>query len=193
VIAITHPRPRWLTVLNTRGHRAALTVFVVVVLAHWAEHVAQAIQIWVLGSPVPESRGVLGEWFPWVVSSEALHYGYALVMLAGLIALRPGFVGEARTWWNVALALQIWHHVEHLLLLTQAHTDRHLLGRPVPTSIAQLVFPRVELHLFYNVIVFVPMMVAITLHRHPRPGSRPVAACNCALAPARHTPGDAPR
>jgi len=39
----------------------------VIVLARWAEHVVQAIQIWVLGWPVPESRGVLGGWFPWLV------------------------------------------------------------------------------------------------------------------------------
>lgn len=160
--ALAH-RPRWLTRLNTDWHRPALAVFLAIVLAHWAEHVAQAIQIWVLGWPVPESRGVLGEWFPWLVHSEALHYGYALVMLVGLIVLRPGFSGRAREWWDIALVIQVWHHAEHLLLLVQAQTDLYLLGRPVPTSVLQLLFPRVELHLFYNALVFAPMAIAMAL------------------------------
>lgn len=164
----------WTGTLNGRGHRAALNVFLAIVLAHWAEHIVQAIQIWVLGWPVPEARGVLGLWFPVLVSSEALHYGYALVMLVALIALRKGFTGSSRVWWNIALGIQVWHHVEHLLLLAQAQSGMFLLGRPVQTSVLQLVFPRVELHLFYNTVVFVPMVVAMLLHR------RSASACSCA-------------
>ena len=82
--------------------------------------------------------------FPWLVKQEWLHYGYALVMLIGLIILRPGFVGRARTWWTIALAIQVWHHFEHLLLLIQAQTHTYLLGRKEPTSLLQLFFPRVE-------------------------------------------------
>ena len=174
---------RWLTELNTTGHRTALNVFLVIVLAHWAEHVAQAIQIWVLGWPVPEARGVLGAWIPWLVRTEALHYGYALIMLVGLAILRPGFSGTARTWWTIALGIQVWHHLEHLLLLAQHQTGANLAGRDVPTSVLQLQFPRVELHLFYNAVVFAPMVVAMVLHRRP---DEPATAdrCTCALAPA---------
>ncbi|MFI6094778.1 hypothetical protein ACIA8G_04450 [Lentzea sp. NPDC051213] len=135
----------------------------VVVIAHWAEHLAQAFQIYVLGWPAHHARGALGVPFPWLVHSEWLHYGYALVMLAGLIALRPGMVGRARTWWTIALWIQVWHHCEHLLLLIQALTGENLGGRPAPTSIVQLLVPRVELHLFYNAIVFAPMVVAMIL------------------------------
>ncbi|SCL66442.1 hypothetical protein [Micromonospora chersina] len=150
-----------LTNLNGRHHRTAVMLFMLVVLGHWAEHIAQAVQIWGLGWPVPKARGVLGLPFPWLISSEWLHYGYALVMLVGLWALRPGFTGRARTWWTVALAIQFWHHIEHLLLLVQAQTGAHLAGRPVPTSVLQFWFPRVQLHLFYNAVVFLPMVVAM--------------------------------
>jgi len=159
--------PSLLTRLNTTGHRTAVNVFLVIVLAHWAEHLVQSFQIWVLGWPVPDSRGVLGQWFPWLVRTEALHYAYALVMLAGLILLRPGFTGAARRWWTVALVIQCWHFVEHFVLLVQAQTGDHLLGRPVPTSVLQLAVPRVELHLAYNALVFVPMAYAVTLARPP--------------------------
>jgi hypothetical protein len=145
-------------------HRRGLIVFMAIVLAHWAEHIAQAVQIYALGWPTHHAGGVLGLYFPWLVHSEWLHYGYALIMLAGLILLRPGFSGRARTWWSVALGIQVWHHLEHLLLLLQALTGWHLAGRPVPTSIVQMVVPRVELHLFYNALVFAPMVVAMVLH-----------------------------
>ena len=51
------PKQRWLSYLNTRGHRTALIVFLVIVLAHWAEHVVQAVQIWVLDRPCPTHAG----------------------------------------------------------------------------------------------------------------------------------------
>ncbi|CCH30579.1 hypothetical protein ABZ816_39820 [Actinosynnema sp. NPDC047251] len=170
--------------LNTRWHKAALYSFMFVVIAHWAEHIAQAVQIYVLGWPAPQSRGVLGIPFPWLISSEVLHYGFALVMLVGLFALRKGFTGRSRTWWGVALGLQFWHHIEHLLLIVQSSTGANLLGRPVPTSVIQLIVPRVELHLFYNFVVFVPMVVAMVMHLRPTPAEREQMRCTCAVPTA---------
>jgi hypothetical protein len=174
--------------LNVRHHRAALNVFMVIVLAHWAEHLVQAYQIFVLGRPRPMSRGVLGQFFPWLVSSEWLHYGYAIVMLAFLFLLLPGFVGRARAWWTIALVIQFWHHIEHLLLFIQAQSGTVFFGKAVPTSIAQLAFPRVELHLFYNTVVFLPMVIGLYLHLRPNASERHRANCNCArhrvVAPA---------
>lgn len=166
--------------LNGRWHKAALMAFLVVVVAHWAEHIAQAVQIYALDWPRPKAGGVLGLWFPWLVSSEWMHYGYAILMMVGFIMLRKGFTGRSQTWWMVALVIQVWHHFEHLLLLLQSLTGSNLMGAKVPTSIAQLVFPRVELHLFYNAIVFIPMVVAMLVHRRPRPEERASARCTCA-------------
>jgi len=168
--------------LNGRWHRQALLTFLVIVLAHWAEHLSQAFQIWGLGWTRPESRGVLGLAFPWLVTSEWLHYGYAIAMLGGLVLLRPGFVGRARTWWDIAIVLQFWHHIEHILLLFQVAVLHHpLFGSAVPTSIAQLAFPRVELHLFYNAIVTIPMLIAMLYHRQPSAEDARQMTCNCAV------------
>ena len=174
--------------INGRRHETALRVFMAIVLAHWAEHLVQATQIYALGWPVPESRGVLGYFFPVLVSSEMLHYGYALVMLAGLFMLRRGFTGvEDHRWWTIALAIQFFHHFEHFLLQGQYLLGQNLFGRPVPTSIAQLWVPRVELHLFYNTIVFIPMVVAMYFHLFP-PAEAGRPRCTCAghgrLSPA---------
>jgi hypothetical protein len=168
-----------LAALNGRYHRLGLNLFMVVVAAHWAEHLVQAYQIWVLGWPRPKAGGVLGLWMPWLVSSEVLHYGYAIVMLVALAILRPGFAGRARTWWTIALAIQFWHHIEHLLLFLQAQIGHNLFGSAVPVSLLQLVFPRVELHLFYNSVVFIPMVVAMYLHLRPNHDEWAAMPCHC--------------
>jgi hypothetical protein len=178
--AHTHPQPAGGS-LNTRWHRTSLYVFMLIVAAHWAEHITQAVQIYGLGWPAPKAKGALGLWFPWLVTSEVMHYGYALVMLVFLFALRKGFVGRSKTWWTIALGLQFWHHIEHLLLIIQASTKTNLLGKPVPTSIIQLLIPRVELHLFYNSVVFIPMVVAMVLHMRPTPEERSEMQCSCAV------------
>ena len=169
--------------LNGPWHERALQIFTVIVLAHWAEHLAQAFQIYALGWPVPESRGVLGLWYPWMVKSEVLHYGYALVMLVGLWLLRDGFVGLSRRWWTIALAIQFWHHIEHALLQGQAIAGQNLFGAPVPTSVAQLWIPRVELHLIYNSIVFIPMVIAMYYHMFPPRTDAAHMRCTCAFHP----------
>ena len=161
--------------MTRRRYNTALAVFMVVVLGHWIEHAFQAIQVFVLGWDRPDARGALGMIWPSLVQSEALHYGYAVAMLIGIALLRPAFTSAARTWWDLALVLQIWHHLEHLLLLSQAIAGRPFFGAAQYTSFVQLVFPRIELHLFYNGVVFVPMLVAIYL-QHFAPGRAPARA-----------------
>jgi hypothetical protein len=165
--------------LNTVWHKRALQVFMFIVLAHWGEHLLQTFQIYVLHWPVPKALGLLGLVWPWLVKSEALHYGYALVMLIGLWILRTGFVGRARTWWMIAFWIQFWHHIEHALLQGQAVVGHNLFGSPVPMSVLQLVIPRVELHLFYNTVVFIPMVVAMYYHMFPLPGEEQHTGCTC--------------
>jgi hypothetical protein len=195
--------------LNAEWHKPALQIYTIIILAHWAEHLAQSIQIYVLGWSLNDARGVLGLPFPWLVSSEALHYGYALVMLIGFWVLRKGFVGRSYVWWMIAFWIQFWHHIEHALLLGQVIVGHNLLGAPAPISMIQLVgylegtpatgfnglmfgppkhpftalmmaVRRVEVHMFYNTIVTFPMVVAMYYHMFPSPGEEAHMGCNCA-------------
>ena len=110
--------------------------------------------------------------------------GLALVMLVAFWVLRSGFVGRSRMWWNIALWIQFWHHIEHALLQGQAIVGHNLLGRPVPMSVLQFWLPRVELHLFYNTVVFVPMALAMYFHMFPPRGEEAHGrGCNCAWTP----------
>jgi hypothetical protein len=172
--------------LNGRYHKATMWAFAIVVVAHWMEHLVQALQVYVLGWARPDSRGVLGLAFPWLVASEWLHFAYAVLMVLGLIVLRRGMLGEARFWWNVALGIQVWHFVEHFALWGQALTGKFLFGAEVPTSFIQVAMPmfRVELHLAYNLAVTVPMLIAMYHHRHPEAEERAQARCTCAVRAA---------
>jgi len=166
--------------LNSKWHERALQGFMIIVLGHWAEHLVQAYQIYVMGWPRPKALGLLGLWYPWLIQSEVLHYVYALVMLIGIWFLRKGFTGVSYTWWMVSFWIQFWHHIEHFLLIFQATTHHNFWGRPVPCSILQLIFPRVELHLFYNTIVFIPMVIGMYYHMFPPVNEEQRATCTCA-------------
>jgi hypothetical protein len=83
--------------------------------------------------------------------------------------------GRARTFWIVALAIQVWHFVEHGLLLYQVQFHHNLFGGTNPTSVLQAAFTgaRVEIHLFYNALVTIPMVIALVYHMYPpRPERR---------------------
>lgn len=172
-------------VLNGPAHERTLYVYMAIVLLHWAEHLLQSYQVFVLGWSRPESGGLLGLWLPWLVKTELLHWGYAGFMLAGLIILRPGFAGLSRKWWTVSLVIQAWHLVEHTLLQGQAVVGQNLFGTQVPTSIAQLWVPRLELHLIYNAAVFIPMVIAMYFHLYPPRNEAPVA-CTCSRRSPHH-------
>ena len=167
----------WLDHLNGACHTRALTAYMLIVFGHWAEHIAQAYQVFVLEWHRPDAGGILGLWFPALASSEILHFAYNLGLLVGLIVLLPGFRGHARTWWMVALIIQGWHFFEHLLLQIQWLTGWYLFGAEQQISLLQPLIPRVELHFLYNTVVFIPMVVAMFLYsRHRCDAQKSVAS-----------------
>lgn len=184
---VGHPTAGFYESLNTRWHKVALQAFVVVVLFHWLEHIVQAYQFFVLHWPRPMSMGLVGMYYPWLMKSEVLHYGFALVMLIGLWVLRKGFTGRSHTWWMAAFWIQFFHHFEHFILFYQAQTHHYWFGGTVPTSVGQIWIPRIELHLIYNALVFIPMVVATYYHMYPPVSETVKAMCTC----ARHRSHDA--
>ena len=166
--------------LNTRWHKVALQGFLVIVLFHWAEHLIQAYQFWGLHWTRQQSMGLLGMYYPWLMKTEALHYGFALVMLIGLWVLRKGFAGTSHKWWMASFWIQFYHHFEHAILFYQANTHHYWFGGKVPTSIGQIWIPRIELHLIYNTLVFIPMVVAMYYHVYPPARDAVKMMCTCA-------------
>lgn len=152
-MAVTHK--------DSASRRLLLGVFAVVVLAHSFEHVLQAAQIWWLGWQPADAGGALGLVAPQAVESEVLHTAYNIVVLAGIVGLVAIFGGRARRWAWVALIAQSWHVFEHLLLWLQALTGARPFGTQAPSSVVQLLVPRVELHLAYNAVVTALIITAL--------------------------------
>lgn len=163
---------------NTQRH-LLLMLFAGLMFAHWLEHIVQAYQVYVMGFERHHALGLLGQIYPWLIHSEWLHFGFAVLTLAGLLLLLPAFSGAGRVWWNTALVVGIWHVFEHTLLFIQAQRGVFFFGAKEPTSVLQLVFPRIELHLFYNSVVAIPIVMAMLLYWR---GGKD------AVAPASNTP-----
>jgi hypothetical protein len=164
--------------LNGPLHAPALWIFMMIIVAHWMEHVLQIYQIYGLGWEPAVAGGVLGVIFPKLVESEILHFVYDFIQWAGIVVLRPGFKGRARTFWTVAMIAQTWHYIEHVLLMGQYLSGYYLFGAAKQTSILQYWFPRAELHFVYNLLVFIPMVIAV--HYYVQPKLMELAALNAA-------------
>jgi hypothetical protein len=149
-------------------HVQMLTLFMVLVFFHFSEHLLQAGQAFVLQWPRAASGGLLGLWRPDLASSEVLHFAYNLFQLFGLVVLLGGFSGRARFWWKVAIGFQCWHFFEHALLQTQWLTKMYLYGANKQMSLLEVILPRIELHFIYNVLVMVPMLLALAFYIQDR-------------------------
>lgn len=153
--------------LNTVWHEKALWVYIAIVLGHFSEHLVQVYQVYVMGWLPKQAGGVLGLWFPWLAESEVLHILYNGSMWIGIILLYQGIKsiqGPTKTYWNIALVFQSWHLFEHVILMYQYLTKNFWFGGTVQTSVGQIWFSRVELHFFYNLIVFIPLAIAFVLY-----------------------------
>ena len=74
----------WIERLNGPWHKRALQAFMVIVLAHWAEHLAQAVQVYMLHWPRPLAGGVLGLWMPLyllLVQKRVYRQGWIMTLL----------------------------------------------------------------------------------------------------------------
>src|SRR5215213_6620375 len=114
--------------LNTRWHKVALLSFLAIVLFHWTEHIIQAYQFFVLNWTRQMSMGLVGMYYPWLMKTEVLHYGFALVMVIALWILRKGFTGTSHKWWMAAFWIQFWHHFRALHFILSG-ADASLLVR----------------------------------------------------------------
>jgi hypothetical protein len=176
--------------INGALHERTLSLFMVIVLGHWLEHLVQIYQVYILGWAPKAAGGVLGLWFPSLAASEVLHFTYNSLIFAGILLLLPGFVGRSRRWWWVTVAAGAWHFFEHLILQVQWLTGYYLFGASTPMGIGQLWIPRVELHFLYNLIVFVPMVVGMIYHFYPPRHDKEEARCTCAHRENSTPPGD---
>lgn len=140
-----------------------MKTFLVLIGLHWIEHLFQVYQIYFLHMHRECAFGFLGMKYPWLVQTEVLHFAFAGFTFSGMWLVAQNYFtsNKAVHSWVVGWLWSAFHFVEHLLLFWQALLHHNIFGRPVPTSMLQLIFPRVELHLVYNTIITYFIMKAL--------------------------------
>src|SRR5262245_50979119 len=102
------------TIVRERGVlRFVFETLLVVQLLHLGEHLAQMIQLFVLGWPAPQARGLVSP-----LDVEKVHFVWNLGVLAALIWLTRR--GLRNVWLLATLLWATLHTSEHAFLLTNA-------------------------------------------------------------------------
>jgi CRP-like cAMP-binding protein len=124
---------------------------------HFLEHVAQMLQIHLLGRQGPDARGVIG-----ALDVEWVHLGFNTWVFVAVVALLLRFRGNPWLWMTLLVAS--WHQVEHtyiisIFLSTGAEGTPGLLAAGGRLG-GGLDLTRPDLHFLYNIVETVPLFVA---------------------------------
>jgi hypothetical protein len=127
---------------------------------HFLEHVAQMVQIHVLGLSGADARGIFG-----ALDIESVHFVWNSWVLLALMVLVWRFRQNGWLW--LALALSTWHELEHTYLFW-TYLTTGMSG--TPGLLAQggaiaggLPISRPDLHFVYNLLETAPLAVAFFL------------------------------
>ena len=144
----TYQRYQWL---------ALFYVLVVTQTGHFFEHVAQMVQIHVLGLSGSDARGVFG-----ALDIESVHFVWnTWVMLAVVVLLQR--YGTNRWLWLTAM-LSGWHAIEHAYIFS-IYLSTGVSGTPGLLSQGGAIggglpISRPDLHFIYNLVETLPLTAA---------------------------------
>lgn len=139
------------------GWLALFYLLTVTQVGHAFEHVAQMVQIHGLGLKGAEARGVFG-----ALDVEWVHFGWNSWVLIATVALLIPYRKNAWLW--ATLVFAGWHEIEHAFIITRflATGTEGLPGLLAGGGaiFGGLPFTRPDLHMAYNVIETIPLVVA---------------------------------
>jgi hypothetical protein len=148
---LAHSRPRvienfWLALLSFLALSQTLHLF---------EHVAQMIQIHILGLSGPAARGIVGQ-----LDIEWVHFTWNTWVLVALLVLIPRL--HANVWLVAAVLLAAWHLTEHAVIMA-TYLRSGVAGTPGLLAAGGLLgglpLARPDLHFLYNLAETVPLLL----------------------------------
>ena len=170
MLASPAPRSRRWSALADLVNRAFLhdewlVLFVVLVgsqAAHCLEHVAQMVQIHLLGLSGANARGVVGN-----LDIEWVHFVWNTWVIVAVVLLLIHFRTNPWLWATAVLAG--WHEVEHAYILS-VYVTTGVAGTPGLLSAGGLLggglpIGRPDLHFLYNLLETMPLVMAFTWQR----------------------------
>ena len=139
------------------GWLAFFFILVVTQGAHFIEHVAQMVQIHLLGLSGLQARGILG-----MLDIEWVHFIWNSWVLLSVVLLL--FLFPKNPWLWVLLVISTWHEVEHVYIMSIYLRTGHA---GAPGLIAHggaiaggLPLSRPDLHFFYNLLEELVLIIA---------------------------------
>src|SRR5437667_4823589 len=139
------------------GWLAFFFILVVTQGAHVLEHVAQMVQIHLLGLSGLQARGIFG-----MLDIEWVHFIWnSWVLLCAVLLV---FIFRKNPWLWVLLVISVWHEMEHVYIMSVFLHTGHIgapgllarggaIGGGLPLS-------RPDLHFFYNLIEELVLIIA---------------------------------
>ena len=164
--AWTYQRYQWL---------ALFYVLVVTQTGHFLEHVAQMIQLHLLGLTGANARGVFG-----ALDIESVHFTWNTWVIAAVLTLLWRY--RANRWLWLAAALTGWHEAEHAYIFS-VYLATGVSGTPGLLSQGGalgggLPIGRPDLHFIYNLAETLPLALAF-LQQAQRVNARPLPTRPC--------------
>jgi len=149
------------------GWLAFFFILVVTQGAHVLEHVAQMVQIHLLGFSGLQARGIIG-----MLDIEWVHFIWnSWVLLCAVLLV---FLFRKNPWLWVLLVISVWHEMEHAYIMSVFLRTSHIgapgllarggaIGGGLPLS-------RPDLHFFYNFLEEIVLIIAYLyqIQRLPR-------------------------
>jgi hypothetical protein len=145
---------------------AVYFVFVALQSIHMSEHVAQEIQIHLLGRPPSMSHGILGG--P-VFDTEVLHYLFDSWWIPMNTVLLLVMLRGRERWLWLMLPLVCWHAAEHYVIMVD-YWRTGITGTPGLLAAGGHIHwfvsvSRPDLHFLYNLLETVPMLFGFLSQR----------------------------
>ncbi len=139
------------------GWLAFFFILVVTQGAHVLEHVAQMVQIHLLGLSGLQARGILG-----MLDIEWVHFIWnAWVLLCTVLLV---FIFSKNPWLWVLLVISVWHEMEHVYIMSVFLRTGHI---GAPGLLARggaigggLPLIRPDLHFYYNLLEELVLIIA---------------------------------
>ncbi len=142
---------------------AWLTLYLILVVTqsgHVLEHVVQVVQLRVLHEPKEHAHGIFG-----ALDVEWVHFVWNSWILLAIVVLLIGRPGNR--WLLIAAPLAAWHLAEHVVLIA-TYLATGVEGSPGLLAMGGLIgnglpIPRPELHLLYNVMETIPLIIGLAV------------------------------
>jgi hypothetical protein len=151
LIAWTPFAYRYTMQLVKRDARLAIYfVFIALQSVHMMEHVAQMVQIHLLGRQFSASHGIFGA----VMDTEWLHFLFDSLWIPGCMVYLLMLYGGRDRWLWILFPLAVWHCAEHVVIIDY-YIRTGVVGSPGILASGGLIgspLSRPDLHFLYNAV-----------------------------------------